>query len=134
LIEFDRGGDVRSLRLRDSDNRFDRSTVDAINDAFDQVAATNGPAALVTVGAGMFFSNEFDLDWMGAERGDDQTFLFAPAHDYRLMCHDRGGLLTATAPAEQLLEEAVTLAGRHAAKDPRVIGAHKQLLYGRTGR
>jgi Delta3-Delta2-enoyl-CoA isomerase len=209
MIELDRDGDVRILRLHDGENRFNRGAVDAIHDALDQVEATVGPVALVTVGDGKFFSNGLDLDWMGAEGADDPAFLddvhrmlqrtlmidvitvaainghafaagamFATAHDHRLMRQDRGywclpevdlglpltpemfsvldahlprtaladaalsgnrydavtaaamGLITAAVPAEQLLEDAVALAARHAGKDRRVIAAHKQLLHG----
>jgi Delta3-Delta2-enoyl-CoA isomerase len=209
MIELDRDGDVRVLRLRDGENRFNRSTVDAINDALDEVEATQGPVALVTIGEGKFFSNGLDLDWMAAEGATDPSFLddvhrllqralmidvitvaainghafaagamFATAHDHRLMRHDRGywclpevdlglpltpemfgvleahlprtalaeaaltgtrydavaaaelGLIDGTAPADQLLDDAVTLAARHATKDRHVIAVHKQLLYG----
>lgn len=212
MIELDRDGDVRILRLRDGENRFNRSTVDAIHDALDEVEATTGPVALVTVGEGKFFSNGLDLEWMGTEGATDASFLddvhrlllrtlvldvftvaainghafaggamFATAHDRRIMREDRGywclpevdlglpltpemfavldahipraaladaaltgnrydavtaaeiGLIDGTATADQLLGEAVTLAGRYAAKDRHVIAVHKQLLYGRAG-
>lgn len=213
MIELDRDGDVRILRMSEGENRFNRSTVDAIHDALDEVQATEGPVALVTVGEGKFFSNGLDLDWLGAEGTADPSFLddvhrllrrtlmidvvtvaainghafaagamFATAHDYRLMRHDRGywclpevdlglaltpemfavlqahlprtaladaaltgnrydagtaaeiGLINGTAPADQLLDNAVSLAARHASKDRHVIAVHKQLLYGQVER
>jgi Delta3-Delta2-enoyl-CoA isomerase len=75
MIELDRDGDVRILRLRAGENRFNRGTVDAIHDALDEVEATTGPVALVTVGEGKFFSNGLDLDWMGTEGAADPSFL-----------------------------------------------------------
>lgn len=212
MIELDRDGDVRILRMTEGENRFNRTTVDAIHDALDQIQATEGPVALVTVGEGKFFSNGLDLDWMGAEGAEDPSFLddvhrllrrtlmldvitvaainghafaagamFATAHDHRFMRQDRGywclpevdlglpltpemfavleahlprpaladaaltgnrydagtaaemGLIDGTAPADQLLDDAIRLAARYAGKDRRVIAAHKQLLYGKAG-
>ncbi len=48
--------DVRILRIRDGENRFNRAFVDAVHAALDEVAAVEGPVALVTVGEGKFFS------------------------------------------------------------------------------
>jgi len=75
MIELETEGDVRILHLRAGENRFNRTSVDAINAALDEVAATEGPVALVTVGEGKFFSNGLDLDWMLAEGAGDEGFL-----------------------------------------------------------
>ena len=75
MIELETRGDVRVLHLREGENRFNRTTVDAIDAALDEVAATQGPVALVTVGEGKFFSNGLDLEWMGGAGGDDPHFL-----------------------------------------------------------
>ncbi|WP_436793454.1 enoyl-CoA hydratase/isomerase family protein [Actinospongicola halichondriae] len=76
MIDLETRGDVRVLRLDEGENRFNRSSVDAIHAALDEVAATQGPVALVTVGVGKFFSNGLDLDWMGSDDGrNDPTFL-----------------------------------------------------------
>ncbi len=75
MYELETHGEVRVLRMQAGENRFDRTSVDAIHDALDTVAAAEGPVALVTVGEGKFFSNGLDLDWMGAEGSSDPTFL-----------------------------------------------------------
>lgn len=75
MIELKTHGDVRVLHLQDGENRFNRGSVDAIHTALDEVAAVQGPVALVTVGAGKYFSNGLDLDWMLGEGSADAGFL-----------------------------------------------------------
>jgi enoyl-CoA hydratase/carnithine racemase len=67
-------GDVRVLHLTDGENRFDRTAIDAIHAALDEVAAVDGPIALVTTGEGKFFSNGLDLEWL-ATAGDASAFI-----------------------------------------------------------
>ena len=75
MIELETRGPVRILHLRAGENRFNRTTVDAIGAALDEVVATDGPVAVVTLGDGKFFSNGLDLDWMSADGADDGAFL-----------------------------------------------------------
>lgn len=66
-----REGDVFVLRLGAGENRFDEAQVGALEQALDDVEASSGPAALVTIGEGRFFCNGLDLDWLmgpGADR------------------------------------------------------------------
>jgi enoyl-CoA hydratase/carnithine racemase len=72
VIELETRGDVRVLRLDEDENRFNLESVAAIHACLDEVEAVEGPVALVTVGAGKFFSNGLDLDWImsGAEGAD----------------------------------------------------------------
>ena len=74
-VELEASGDVRILRLREGENRFNRAVVDAVHAALDEVAAVDGPVALVTVGEGKFFSNGLDLDWMTTAGATDTGFL-----------------------------------------------------------
>jgi enoyl-CoA hydratase/carnithine racemase len=74
-VELEEVGDVRVLHLRTGENRFNRTSVDAIRTALDEVAAIDGPAALVTVGEGKYFSNGLDLEWLMADGSSDGTFL-----------------------------------------------------------
>jgi Delta3-Delta2-enoyl-CoA isomerase len=67
VIELDQDGSVWVLRMRTGENRFNLEWLDAVNEALDQVAATEGPCALVTTGDGKFYSNGMDLDWLAAE-------------------------------------------------------------------
>lgn len=68
---LDRDGDVAILHLgepdtTDTENRFHPDWIAAVNALLDQVEATEGPLALVTTGAGKFYSNGLDLDWLTA--------------------------------------------------------------------
>lgn len=70
-VELSRESEVFVLRLGDGENRFDRVFVDAVSRALDVVEASSGPGALVTLGAGKFYSNGLDLEWMGGPGRDD---------------------------------------------------------------
>ncbi|PPJ25239.1 enoyl-CoA hydratase [Nocardia nova] len=66
---LDRAGDVFVLYLgnegqTDSENRFHPDWIDAVHAKLDEVEAAEGPAALVTVATGKFFSNGLDTDWL----------------------------------------------------------------------
>ena len=67
MIELERDGDVHVLHMRGVENRLNPDFLAAINAALDRVEASEGAAALVTTGAGKFYSNGLDLDWMGGE-------------------------------------------------------------------
>jgi enoyl-CoA hydratase/carnithine racemase len=67
LIELERYGDVHVLHMRGGENRINPDFLAAMNDALDRVEASEGAAALVTTGAGKFFSNGLDLDWVSSE-------------------------------------------------------------------
>ena len=75
MLELESDGDVRILRMREGENRFNRAFVDAFHAALDEVAAIDGPVALVTVGEGKFFSNGLDLDWLMADGASDTGFI-----------------------------------------------------------
>lgn len=66
-----REGAVFVLRWEDGENRFRGDSIRAWNAALDEVEAAEGPKALVTTGAGKFYSNGLDLDWALRERKDD---------------------------------------------------------------
>jgi enoyl-CoA hydratase/carnithine racemase len=71
MAELERDGDVWVLRMDDGENRFNRTSIDSLHECLDRVAATEGPAALVTTGAGKFYSNGLDLDWVMAGEGTE---------------------------------------------------------------
>jgi len=73
-IDLDREGHVWVLHLREAENRFNRTSVDAIHAALDTIEASDGPAAMVTTGEGKFFSNGLDLDWL-SQATDTGAFL-----------------------------------------------------------
>jgi len=64
MIDLQIQDHVFVLRLQNEENRFNSASLDAINAALDSVEASSEPTALVTVGAGKFYSNGLDLAWM----------------------------------------------------------------------
>jgi len=58
------------LTMDAGDNRFNRRSLERINDLLDQVEKVDGPAALVTTGTGKFYSNGLDLDWVLSGEAD----------------------------------------------------------------
>jgi enoyl-CoA hydratase/carnithine racemase len=76
MIDLQRAGDVFVLHMQAGENRFNRSFLEAVNGALDQVEKSEGAAALVTTGDGKFYSNGLDLAWMmGDGAGDVETFM-----------------------------------------------------------
>jgi len=71
VIDLKREGDVFILTMQSGQNLFNRTFVDAMNEALDSVEKSSGPAALVTLGGeDKFYSNGLDLAWIG---GDGQA-------------------------------------------------------------
>jgi enoyl-CoA hydratase/carnithine racemase len=75
VIELSRDGDVFVLRMDDGENRFSPPMLDALEGALDEVAAADGPRALVMTGTGKFFSNGLDLDWLGAHPDEGDAYV-----------------------------------------------------------
>jgi len=67
MLDLTRHGPVYVLTMRSGENRFNRSFVEALGAALDEVEGSAGPAALVTVGEEKFYSNGLDLDWLTGE-------------------------------------------------------------------
>jgi enoyl-CoA hydratase/carnithine racemase len=65
MLDLQQQDQVFVLQLKNEENRFNRDSLDAINAALDKVEQFGEPTALVTVGAGKFYSNGLDLAWMG---------------------------------------------------------------------
>lgn len=61
---LDRDGEVFLLRLDETENRFSPEWLATVRGHLATVAGADGPRALVTAGAGKFFSNGLDLDWV----------------------------------------------------------------------
>ena len=79
MIEVEQLGSVHVLHWHDDENRFNRRSLDALNQALDHVEKAEGPCALVTTGEGKYYSNGLDLDWiMGA--GDRATGFVDEVH------------------------------------------------------
>lgn len=67
MIELEHHGDVAVVRWNDTENRFNRSSVDRWHAVVDELVATEGPLAVVVTGTGKFFSNGLDLDSFSAD-------------------------------------------------------------------
>lgn len=76
---LDRDGEVYVLGLGDTENRFHPDWIAAVQEHLDTVAAADGPRALVTTGAGKFYSNGLDLDWV-QQNGDKFPEYIASVH------------------------------------------------------
>lgn len=75
MIELEQLGSVYVLHWHDDENRFNRTSVDALNAELDKVEAAEGPCALVTTGEGKFYSNGLDLDWLMSAGAEATGFL-----------------------------------------------------------
>ncbi|MEW6112723.1 MAG: enoyl-CoA hydratase/isomerase family protein, partial [Thermodesulfobacteriota bacterium] len=65
IVDLKKEGDIFVLTMHSGENRFNRTFINAMNDALDTVEKSDGPAALVTIGGEeKFYSNGLDLDWM----------------------------------------------------------------------
>src|SRR5436305_155137 len=56
-------------------NRFNPEWMGAVVEAFDEVAAKPEPRALVTSAGGKIWSNGLDLDWLGQNQDQVQSFV-----------------------------------------------------------
>ena len=70
MIDLQRKDAVFVLTMQAGENRFNRTFLSALNEALDTVEGSDGPAALVTVGEGKFYSNGLDLEWLPAQQQD----------------------------------------------------------------
>lgn len=67
MADLDRHDAVFILTLGDDENRFHPDRVAGINVALDEVDAPESPKAVVTTGAGKFYSNGLDLDFISSD-------------------------------------------------------------------
>ena len=80
MIDLQHDGDVFILHMDNGENRFNAESVGAIHAALDEVAAFDGPKALLTVGEGKFFSNGLDLEWMQSPEASDLDGFLEDVH------------------------------------------------------
>jgi Delta3-Delta2-enoyl-CoA isomerase len=64
--------------MNEGENRFNPPLLRAVHAALDVIEASEGPCALVTTGAGKFYSNGLDLEWLGS--GNDTTGFIESVH------------------------------------------------------
>ncbi|MCC5953984.1 MAG: enoyl-CoA hydratase/isomerase family protein [Acidimicrobiia bacterium] len=65
LLHTESIGDVTVLTWDDGENRFRADSVAALRAALAAATGSDGPAAVVLVGTGKYWSNGLDLEWMG---------------------------------------------------------------------
>lgn len=75
MTELTTDGPIHLLHLGDGENRFSPTWVAEVGAALDEVAAADGPRALVTVASGKFWSNGLDLDWVGEHPEEMQPYV-----------------------------------------------------------
>jgi enoyl-CoA hydratase/carnithine racemase len=75
MPSLDRDGDVFILNLGDTENRWHPDWLASANKALDEVAATEGPRALVTTATGKFWSNGLDLEWLGGNHDQFNSYV-----------------------------------------------------------
>ncbi len=78
-MQLDRDENVFVLTMDDDENRFNDRWVADFNAALDTVEAAAAPRALVTTGAGRFYSNGLDLEWLTTTEGLDMRRFVADA-------------------------------------------------------
>ncbi|HIF98589.1 MAG TPA: enoyl-CoA hydratase/isomerase family protein, partial [Myxococcales bacterium] len=64
MLTLKKQGEVLVLRMDAGENRFGSEAIRRWNELLDEAEAAAGPKALVTTGAGKFYSNGLDLDYM----------------------------------------------------------------------
>lgn len=64
MLTLEKQGEVLVLRMDAGENRFGSEAIRRWNELLDEAEAAAGPKALVTTGAGKFYSNGLDLDYM----------------------------------------------------------------------
>jgi len=74
-IEISRAGDVVVATWNDGENRYRGDSVAEWHALLDDIESSDGPVALVVTGAGRFFSNGLDLDWMSAHPDEARPML-----------------------------------------------------------
>lgn len=68
-------GPIHLLDLGDGENRFSPDWIAEVSAALSEVAAAEGPRALVTVASGKHWSNVLDLDWVGQNPDQMESYV-----------------------------------------------------------
>jgi enoyl-CoA hydratase/carnithine racemase len=77
IVDLNKEGEVFILSMKSGENRFNRTFINALNEALDTVEKSGGPAALVTIGGDpKFYSNGLDLAWLSSDgQGETPEFI-----------------------------------------------------------
>ena len=74
-LEVEEHGAVTVVRMNHDENRLHPQLLAALEATLNHVGLADEPAALVLTGAGKFFSNGLDLEYMSANPGDAEQLL-----------------------------------------------------------
>src|SRR5215471_7102115 len=80
MFDLTRHDSVYVLTMNAGENRFNATSVAALNRALDEVENDKGAVALVTTGSGKFYSNGLDLDWIGSAECTDRPAFIGEVH------------------------------------------------------
>lgn len=72
MVTLTKEDEIYILDLGASDNVFNLHSMGQIEDALETVAASRGPAALLTTARGKIWTVGFDVDWMTSRPSDDK--------------------------------------------------------------
>jgi enoyl-CoA hydratase/carnithine racemase len=101
IVDLKKEGDVFILTMQSGENRFNRTFIDAMNQALDTVGKSSGPAALITIGGEKkFHSNGPDLARL---TGDVQSRIFFA----KLKTHEKTLLLANTKVSPNLSNDRI---------------------------
>jgi enoyl-CoA hydratase/carnithine racemase len=78
MIDVTERDGVTVVAMTDGENRLNGPFVDALAAALDKAADPGGPVVLT--GAGKFFSNGLDLEWLGSVPPDEAAGMFRALH------------------------------------------------------
>lgn len=76
-MQLERRESTFVLQLGDGENLLDAALLADLSAALDEVEAASGNTGLVTCGTGRFYSNGYDLDWLGSLSVDAQRAFVA---------------------------------------------------------
>jgi len=80
MVTLTTENNVVTIDLGDGENRFTVEWVAELSSRLDEVAAMEGPRAVLTVARGKFWSNGLDLDWLMANREKTTEYIGAVQH------------------------------------------------------
>ncbi|NYI80164.1 enoyl-CoA hydratase-related protein [Nocardioides panzhihuensis] len=75
MVTISHYGPVWTLDLGADENRFSPDWLEAVGEALNQIESTTEPAVLVTTGGGKFYSNGLDLEWLGQNLDQHDSYV-----------------------------------------------------------
>ncbi|MBC7279531.1 enoyl-CoA hydratase-related protein [Nocardioides sp.] len=75
MVTISHDGPVWTLDLGTDENRFSPDWLETVGQALDQLESTTEPAVLVSTGGGKFYSNGLDLEWLGQNLDQHDSYV-----------------------------------------------------------